>query len=136
MLLKFAYQDFIDDRKFKKAKPISGVIIVTKENFNMVKGFDERFAGWGKEDNAFKDAMNTVCGPYKWPEATSIYHLWHPKVGSRGNPNYHKNVNLYKRYNNNRGNLEEMKKLIMERAQNREFLWIDERLSLNDKPIL
>ncbi|AZU60419.1 galactosyltransferase-related protein [Neobacillus mesonae] len=103
------------ERKFKKAKPISGVIIITRDNFNKVKGFDERFVGWGKEDNAFKDAMNTVCGPFKRLTGTSIYHLWHPKVGSRGNPNYRKNVNLYKRYVKNRGNVEEMKKLINER---------------------
>jgi len=105
------------ERRFKKSKPISGVIIVTRENFNLVKGFDERFAGWGREDNAFKDAMNTICGPFIRLNAASIYHLWHPKVGSRGNPNIDNNNNLYNRYAKKRGNLEEMKKLINERNQ-------------------
>ena len=105
------------ERKFKKSKPISGVIIVTRENFNLVNGFDERFVGWGKEDNAFKDSMNTVCGPYIRPRATSIYHIWHPKVGSRGNPNIVNNIKLYNRYANKRGNIEEMKKLINKRDQ-------------------
>ncbi|WHY78268.1 glycosyltransferase family 2 protein [Neobacillus sp. WH10] len=105
------------ERKFKKSKPISGVNIVTRENFNKVKGFDERFVGWGREDNAFKDAMNTVCGPFIRLKSTSIYHLWHPKVGFRGNPNIGNNNKLFKRYTKNRGNIDKMKKLINERDQ-------------------
>lgn len=98
----------------KNVKPISGVVVVTRANFNAVNGFDERFIGWGREDNAFRDAMDTLCGPYKRIDNNFIYHLWHPRVGPKGNPNIENNNNLYERYANRKGNVKEMKKLINE----------------------
>ncbi|KRF47253.1 hypothetical protein ASG98_17040 [Bacillus sp. Soil531] len=99
----------------KTVKPVSGVIIVTRKNFNSIKGFDERFVGWGREDNAFRDAMNTLCGPFKRINNSSIYHLWHTKVGPKGNPNIKNNNKLYKRYEEVNGNVKKMRKLINER---------------------
>ncbi|MGN2275048.1 galactosyltransferase-related protein [Priestia megaterium] len=107
------------ERIFKngEVKPVSGVIVVTRENFNIVKGFDERFIGWGREDDAFKDAMNTLCGPYKRITENSIYHLWHPKVGFKGNPNIKNNNKLYRQYVERNGDVEGMRKLT--KANNR-----------------
>ncbi|MBY0065342.1 MULTISPECIES: galactosyltransferase-related protein [Priestia] len=101
----------------KTVKPVSGVVVVSRKNFNSIKGFDERFRGWGREDNAFRDAMNTLCGPYKRINSNSIYHLWHPKVGPKGNPNIQNNNNLYKKYEKANGNAKQMKKLINERKK-------------------
>ncbi|PMC38584.1 hypothetical protein CJ195_08995 [Bacillus sp. UMB0899] len=101
--------------KNKQFKPISGVVVTTKKNFNNINGFDERFVGWGREDNAFRDAMNTLCGPYKRLDNQTIYHLWHTKVGSKGNPKIQDNNKLYNRYAALRGNKKGMGKLINER---------------------
>ncbi|TLS37484.1 galactosyltransferase-related protein [Pseudalkalibacillus caeni] len=95
-------------------KPVSGVIVLPREKFYTVEGFDERFKGWGREDNAFSDAMNTLCGPYKRIEENYIFHLWHPKVGPKRNPNMKNNNKLYKRYAQRKGKVEAMKELIKE----------------------
>lgn len=104
-----------DRFKNRAHKPVSGVIVVPRKNFEIVKGFDERFVGWGNEDVAFRDALNTLCGPYKRIENNFIFHLWHPKIGAKGNPNFKNNVRLSARYAERNGNEKEMKELIEER---------------------
>ncbi|RPF50699.1 galactosyltransferase-related protein [Aquisalibacillus elongatus] len=63
-----------------------GVNIVPREHFEMVEGFDERFIGWGGEDDAFAMSLNQVCGSVKRLNGT-LYHFWH----SRNNAGYYKN---------------------------------------------
>ncbi|HET7579913.1 MAG TPA: galactosyltransferase-related protein [Bacillales bacterium] len=103
--------------KNRAYQPVSGVIVVTRENFTRVKGFDERFVGWGREDDAFRCAMDTICGPYKRLCHNAIYHLWHPKVGGKRNPNIRNNNKLLLRYKNRSGNVKRMEKLIHERSK-------------------
>ncbi|OIJ18533.1 hypothetical protein BKP45_18995 [Anaerobacillus alkalidiazotrophicus] len=93
---------------------IGGVIVLRRQSFSIVRGFDERFRGWGREDDAFKDAMNTLCGPYKRIEDDFIYHLWHPKAW---NSNINNNVQLYKQYVNSIGNVQKMKTLVDEQMK-------------------
>ncbi|RSL28964.1 hypothetical protein D7Z54_33720 [Salibacterium salarium] len=104
--------------RVKKPSPrtpcVGGFNIVPRKNFETVHGFDERFIGWGGEDRAFMSAMNTLCGPYKRMD-TEIFHLWHPHVGNKRNPNYKNNTVLRDQYLANVGNKKAMKRLIMER---------------------
>lgn len=102
-----------DRLKNKAYKPTGGLTVVNRENFIRVKGFDERFEGWGREDDAFRHTINTICGPFKRMSG-SIYHLWHPKVGVKGNSNMRNNNQLIARYKQSRGNVKEMEKLIKE----------------------
>lgn len=54
-----------------------GVNILQRHQFERVAGFDERFQGWGGEDDAFAFSLNHLFGrPYRL-DAT-IFHLWHP----------------------------------------------------------
>ncbi|MDP4103750.1 MAG: galactosyltransferase-related protein [Bacillota bacterium] len=87
------------------------VLVIPQKNFKAVRGFDERFVGWGGEDDAFSHAVKTLCGNFVNVER-EIYHLWHPKPT---NPNYRANIALYNRYIHASGNKEEMIKIINER---------------------
>lgn len=93
----------------------SGLVIVPRDKFEIVKGFDERFCGWGGEDTAFVYAMNTLCGKYVSLDA-EIYHLWHSHGGQKahGNPYFQENKKLIRRYRHATRNTGEMEKLINE----------------------
>ncbi|SDJ53183.1 glycosyltransferase family 2 protein [Salimicrobium halophilum] len=91
-----------------------GINIVRKECFDRVLGFDERFCGWGGEDEAFVHAMNAVWGKYVRVDA-DIYHLWHSRgKTASGNPYYQENKLLHARYRSARKDKEAMMKLIKE----------------------
>ncbi|RFU61301.1 galactosyltransferase-related protein [Peribacillus glennii] len=109
--------EFKDRFELKDHKPVGAFAVLSRANFNLVGGFDERFAGWGREDNAFRDAMNTLCGPYRRINKYDLYHLWHPRTEAKGNPNFENNHKLYKEYAKRRGNADEMRKWIKARRQ-------------------
>ncbi|TFB14288.1 glycosyltransferase [Filobacillus milosensis] len=71
-----------------------GVNIIPRNHFEKVHGFDERFVGWGGEDDAFASALKHLCGPFKRLDGT-IYHLWHSR---KTNENYEANVELLRAY--------------------------------------
>ncbi|MFE4521035.1 glycosyltransferase [Cytobacillus firmus] len=102
-------------RKTKNVIPVGGLNIIKRECFESAGGFDERFQGWGGEDDAFAAAMNTFCGHYKRVDQ-SIYHLWHPRSKPSDNRNYHTNFELALRYCKAQGNKSEMRKIIQERG--------------------
>lgn len=88
--------------------------IITRKSFEKVKGFDERFIGYGWEDNALQDAVSTICGPFKRLDR-KLYHLWHPPVAAKGNPYWEKNKVLGLKYRAARGDKQSILKLIQER---------------------
>ncbi|WP_284141536.1 galactosyltransferase-related protein [Virgibacillus sp. LDC-1] len=71
-----------------------GINVVPRAHFNRVCGFDERFVGWGGEDDAFAASLNQLCGKAKRLNAY-VYHLWH-KRNNAGN--YKENRELLKAY--------------------------------------
>lgn len=85
--------------------------VITRSNFTRVGGFDKRFVGYGWEDNAFQDAVSTICGPHKRLDR-ELFHLWHSPVKSKGNPYWEKNKELGMLYRSARGNKNAMEKLI------------------------
>ncbi|MEC0664469.1 galactosyltransferase-related protein [Priestia flexa] len=62
--------------KNKSFNPVGGLVVVTRKTFYAVGGFDERFIGWGGEDDAFAYAVNTLCGHFQRLDEKN-YHLWH-----------------------------------------------------------
>lgn len=52
-----------------------------KKAYRKIKGFDERFKGWGGEDVCLLRALDTLYGKHKTTN-NNIYHLWHPFIGS------------------------------------------------------
>jgi hypothetical protein len=56
----------------------AGMLVVTREAFERVEGYDERFHKWGWEDWAFSDALGTlVHGAVRVPGY--VLHLCHPR---------------------------------------------------------
>lgn len=92
---------------------VGGFNVLGREAYETVGGYDERFVGWGGEDEAFAYALDTLVGHHIRLEGEMV-HFWHPFVGPDGNPNYDSNYALYLRYLKARGNQEEMRLLIQE----------------------
>lgn len=76
----------------------SSMLVVTRELWDKVGGFDERFEGWGGEDNAFWKACSLHGGrPHRI--SGNAYHLWHPAAdGKHAGQEYTKNLALWRRY--------------------------------------
>ncbi len=57
-------------------KSEAGVIVMPREAYESVEGYDERFRGWGYEDNAFAAKLRKGWGD---PQRTDgfVAHLWH-----------------------------------------------------------
>lgn len=53
----------------------AGVLVMPREAFWQV-GYDERFQGWGYEDNAFAETMDHVWGKHQRTRGDML-HLWH-----------------------------------------------------------
>lgn len=77
----------------------AGLLLMTKSAFNQVGGYDERFIGWGYEDNAFRAAMDSVVGQHQRTPHYAL-HLWHPAIEAEnfGQPFIHHNRALYQTY--------------------------------------
>ena len=68
-----------------------------RDLFDKVRGYDERFVGWGSEDAAFGLAASTMGG-FKQLDG-EVWHLWHPTQERDPNaPQYKANVALRRRY--------------------------------------
>ncbi|MFC0470708.1 galactosyltransferase-related protein [Halalkalibacter kiskunsagensis] len=101
---------------------IGGVNIVPRKYFSYIGGFDERFRGWGGEDDAFNAAMNTLCGHYGRLDL-DIYHLWHPPApgsheSNNSHSNFKENTKLKKRYTSASGNKDAMIQIVSENFLN------------------
>lgn len=80
---------------------VGGITILKREHFEKVNGFDERFKGWGYEDNAFQRAMDTLCGPYGRVN-NSLWHMYHEPAPQN---NAQDNSNLFKKFYENSYNI-------------------------------
>lgn len=62
----------------------SGDFSISRDDFERVNGFDERFCGWGCEDDDFGRRLRTAGGRLDSVlHRTCVYHLWHPPVATR-----------------------------------------------------
>ena len=59
----------------------SSALVVPRELFEEVQGFDEFYKGWGCEDEAFWRACSVVGGTPKRVTGPA-YHLWHPTASA------------------------------------------------------
>ncbi len=57
----------------------SGLVVVPRDGFETVGGYDERWAFWGGDDVAFACSMNTLHGPVVRHQGAAM-HCWHPRT--------------------------------------------------------
>jgi hypothetical protein len=76
-------------------KSIGGVIWINAGTFRSIGGYDERFVGWGSEDNDFWFRVTAKHRVIRTPH--SLFHLWHPPAekGSRTRKNWELLYSLY-----------------------------------------
>jgi predicted glycosyltransferase involved in capsule biosynthesis len=87
--------------------------VMSRQVFEAVGGMDERFCGWGGEDQAFWMALDTLAGPH-YRMDRSIFHLWHPRAPTR-HAHSRRNEQLLERYRQALGDPEAMRSLTAER---------------------
>jgi len=95
---------------------VGGFNVLGRNAYETVGGYDERFIGWGGEDEAFAYALDTLVSPHVRLNGEMV-HFWHPFVGPDGNPHYESNYTLFKRYQLARGDEKGMQQLIQEKSQ-------------------
>lgn len=77
---------------------VSCCVVVPHALWDTVGGFDERFEGWGGEDEAFHAACEVMGGAQRLDGA--VWHLWHERSAhhDHSTPLYRQALALYRRY--------------------------------------
>jgi predicted glycosyltransferase involved in capsule biosynthesis len=76
---------------------VAGVLVVPRAAYEATDGYDERFKGWGYEDDSQAWKWDHEWYPHK-RLAGPCYHLWHPPAvdGDFKNPHIDENRRLFK----------------------------------------
>jgi hypothetical protein len=77
-----------------------GVVLLTRALFQSLGGWDERFRGWGGEDDALSYRLERARTPALELDRRPAVHLQHarPPALTRGQPHYAANLALLRRY--------------------------------------
>lgn len=95
-----------------KLDSTAGMLLMPRDAWETVDGYDERFVGWGYEDNAFQLALDTLWAPHRRVGFGQGLHLHHP-VGERfDQPFIKQNEILFRRYKKACGNVDLMKQVL------------------------
>lgn len=92
----------------------SAIVAVPRGLWDQVGGFDERFVGWGFEDNAFACSAETFGGRSLEHLDGEVWHLWHPtaREGRPNSPTYRANRERHNLYRAALGDREATRALI------------------------
>lgn len=97
LLIGESEDDPVETEKVLSAVP-GGILVIPRQMFDAVGGFDEGFVGWGYEDSAFLAAMSGMFGRGAfWGD---VIHLWHPKnrLDRQGQPWFSHNRRRYNQW--------------------------------------
>lgn len=73
-----------------------GIVLFRRELFGVVGGWDERFLGWGGEDDAMDIKLRRAMVPVGVLNVEDGFHLWHERVNKNivESPDYQRNLAL------------------------------------------
>lgn len=91
-----------------------GLVVVRRDAFLEVGGFDERFHGWGGEDISLAAALDTLVGDHH-RIGVPAWHLWH--LGAPRRAHARTNDPLAGRYRRARGDAPTMRAIVAERTE-------------------
>ena len=77
-----------------------GFFLIKSEYFRKLKGFDERFEGWGGEDDAFSLKVQAVSSKTAILREGIAWHCWHPRAKVQEDQTYQNNCLLLAEYKN------------------------------------
>lgn len=78
-------------------RSIAGVLVMHREAWEAVGGYNEAFQGWGYEDNDFAVRLDRHWGEHERVVGPML-HLWHPRGDADfSQPNIEHNEELYQR---------------------------------------
>jgi hypothetical protein len=87
-----------DRIRLKDSETQSSMLAITRTLWDRCGGFDERFSGWGAEDQAFWHTATILAGE-PGRTAGNAYHLWHPPSTTKfRGPEYRRNLALWRQY--------------------------------------
>lgn len=105
--------------RVRRGAPGGGVAVMSRLGWEEVNGMDERFEGWGGEDQSFAHALDTLVGSHLRLDEV-MWHLWHEPLpmrpginGSRGRGSDH-SEELAGRYTQAHGDPVAMRELVDE----------------------
>jgi GT2 family glycosyltransferase len=77
-----------------------GLFVIERETYLRIGGFDERFLGWGGEDDAMTAKLERAGVPLAEIGDEPALHLWHPRSteSTLGQPHYETNRRLLSDY--------------------------------------
>ncbi len=75
-----------------------GIFIIRREYFACVGGMDERFYGWGGEDDAMSIKLQGMSSKVAISRMAKAWHLWHPGGERYAHAAYNKNRQLLRQY--------------------------------------
>ena len=73
--------DVLDSKHVEKMFAGGGQLLVTRDAWESVNGFDENFIGWGREDSVMN--INLLASGYWERLPGDAWHLWHPRSSGR-----------------------------------------------------
>lgn len=117
-----------DPRDHTSPRGGGATIVVSREAFEHLGGFDERFRGYGNEDLAFQAAYETLMnqGRYWTQVEGTVWHLWHrpaPHVGTARAATIG-NQRLWTAYGRAKGKPDRMRGLLADRDAARAGVFI------------
>ena len=76
-----------------------GIYVIRKGSYLRLGGQDERFSGWGGEDDAMSVKVN-LLDQTAINQSGRAYHLFHepPSASIQSDPDYHQNLQLLQKY--------------------------------------
>jgi len=71
-----------------------GIFVIRRSSYLDLGGFDERFLGWGGEDNAFSVEVQKGLSKSAILRKGIAWHLWHPRQDVSQSQDYQRNCRL------------------------------------------